>query len=344
MGFDLPATSATKSSVPADALVAVLEGALGPGVSVSTVEELAGGLFNLVLDAELVRGGEPARVVVKVGPDPTTEVMTYERHLMAAEVDALDELHHVEGVPSAGMWWFTGSCDELGGRSVLVEDHLPGDRWDLQVADAPPGDAAAVRHELGRIAGRIGTRLGDRFGYRRPGGDLSAPEWPEAVASMFGAVLHDAERFGVEMPVAPDALRALVDRHRTALDEVTEPRLVHLDLWEGNLLVERGEDSPVVTGVLDPERALFGDPLAELVTPSLTSDLESDDVLLSGYADGGGRVDFDDAARARIGIMRAYQLSVMVVEATPRGWLGTDYDALLEIIRAGLDLTVDELR
>jgi aminoglycoside phosphotransferase (APT) family kinase protein len=47
------------------------------------------------------------------------------------------------------------------------------------------------------------------------------------------------------------------------LDEIREPHLLHGDLWSFNLLVKRGEGTPVITGVLDADRAWWGDPLAD---------------------------------------------------------------------------------
>jgi aminoglycoside phosphotransferase (APT) family kinase protein len=44
-----------------------------------------------------------------------------------------------------------------------------------------------------------------------------------------------------------------------SLEEITTPRLVHWDLWEGNVFVKEGK----ITGIIDFERAMWGDPLQE---------------------------------------------------------------------------------
>jgi aminoglycoside phosphotransferase (APT) family kinase protein len=49
---------------------------------------------------------------------------------------------------------------------------------------------------------------------------------------------------------------ALFARHAALLDEITAPRLVHADLWDGNLLAENGR----IAAVLDGDRAIYGDP------------------------------------------------------------------------------------
>jgi len=49
------------------------------------------------------------------------------------------------------------------------------------------------------------------------------------------------------------------------LDEIQTPHLLHGDLWTFNLLVERGVHAPVITGVLDFDRAWWGDPSADWI-------------------------------------------------------------------------------
>ena len=45
------------------------------------------------------------------------------------------------------------------------------------------------------------------------------------------------------------------------LDEVTAPCFVHWDLWDSNIFVD--PDTLSVVGIIDFERALWGDPLME---------------------------------------------------------------------------------
>jgi aminoglycoside phosphotransferase (APT) family kinase protein len=56
---------------------------------------------------------------------------------------------------------------------------------------------------------------------------------------------------------------ALAGEHTELLDEITEPRLLHGDLWTPNLMLASGAPKPTITGVLDHDRALWGDPAAD---------------------------------------------------------------------------------
>jgi len=54
-------------------------------------------------------------------------------------------------------------------------------------------------------------------------------------------------------------LEKRIESRLDALRDVTEPRLLHWDLWDGNVFVKEGR----VSGIVDFERAIWGDPLME---------------------------------------------------------------------------------
>jgi len=54
-------------------------------------------------------------------------------------------------------------------------------------------------------------------------------------------------------------LEKRIESRLDALRDVTEPRLLHWDLWDGNVLRKEGR----VSGIVDFERAIWGDPLME---------------------------------------------------------------------------------
>jgi len=60
-----------------------------------------------------------------------------------------------------------------------------------------------------------------------------------------------------------EVLLVLAAAHQSVLDEIDEPRLLHGDLWTVNVMVAIDGDEPRVTGVLDSDRTLWGDPLAD---------------------------------------------------------------------------------
>ena len=79
----------------------------------------------------------------------------------------------------------------------------------------------------------------------------------------------------------PAGIAASVERHRACLATVTRPALLHFDLWDGNVLGPDGS----LTGLVDGERYLYGDPLLDLVSPALFRRIEDepDHPFLRGY-------------------------------------------------------------
>ncbi|MDU0294141.1 aminoglycoside phosphotransferase family protein [Saccharothrix longispora] len=295
--------SLTKRRLPAGELDALLHRAVGRGLSSHV--ELTGGMFNTAYRLTADDGRE---YVLKVAPPPGAPLLTHEHDLMRTEGLAF-RLMAERGVPVPEVL--------LHEDDVLLMTALDGVPW--HGADLSDTERAALRHELGTIVRRLHGVTGERFGYPHgPGGTT----WREAFGRMVDAVLADADRFGVELPDVRPVFAAGAD----LLDEVTTPVLVHGDLWEGNVFVADGR----VEGLIDPERAFFGDPLAELVSVALFTEPDAD--YLAGY----GKEGFTGAEAARLALYRAHLCLVMIVEGVPRGYAGEERDAHVAFFRAKL--------
>ena len=85
--------------------------------------------------------------------------------------------------------------------------------------------------------------------------------WRGTFLHMLEWVIADGKAIDVRLPIPYEDLYALMAPHFDALDEVTLPRLVHWDIWDGNVFVD--PTTCQVTGLIDFERVLWGDPLLE---------------------------------------------------------------------------------
>ena len=69
---------------------------------------------------------------------------------------------------------------------------------------------------------------------------------------MVDDLVSDAVRLGSELPARPEGIAALLQRHDDALDDVERPALVHFDLWDGNVFVDRAPGGRWrITGLID---------------------------------------------------------------------------------------------
>ena len=345
----------TKASVTQDQVAAVVA-PLGEAVR---VEPLSGGMFASVFAVDLAAptgsalpDGVPARVVVKVTGADTSRLLRYEHGILTTE-DAAYRAAHAAGLPVPRVLHADLTREHVDGDALVVT-FLDGALWSGRELD--DAATAVVRRGLGSFMARLHRITGDRFGYPARASDLAAATWPDAFARMVGAVLDDARRWGVELPEA--RVRDAVARHRDLLARVTVPRLVHADLWPGNVLLG-GDDLATgdadaglaIVGVLDAERSLWGDPLFELAGADQLGAGAVDADLLAGYAAEGWELGLGDGtpgsgdpdAWARLSLYRAYLACVLTVEVVPRAYEGDWVEGYAGTARANLLRLLDEL-
>ncbi|GAA4839656.1 hypothetical protein GCM10023221_16630 [Luteimicrobium xylanilyticum] len=306
-----------------DAQLAALCAPLGRPVS---SERLAGGLFAAVHAVTLDDG---RRVVVKAGTADASRLLAYERGIIGTEAAFLRLVHATPGAPSdlvPALLHEDRSRTAFPGDAVVMSA-VPGVPWFRVATDAEragtPLDAATtarVQREVGAALARLHRATGTAFGYPAPEAGLARTTWPDAFAAMIEAVLDDAARWGIEVPSF--AVREAAVRGEPALARITTPRLVHGDLWAGNVLVDPA--TCTVTGLIDGERALFGDPLFDLMAadPFGTGGIPAP--LVEGYRAAGGdlaepRTPAAEDEAARLRLYRLYLHLVMHVEQGPRG-------------------------
>lgn len=269
---------------------------------------MSGGTYNTVEKLLLTDG---TSYVLKVPPPSTVPGMRYERGLLTAEAEFYRAAARAEVAAPHVV-----AVGENAAEPHLLMTACPGEPWDGSVTEA---ERAPLRRELGRQVARLHTVTGEAFGY--PSGALGplAPDWRTAFAAMIEAVLDDALDYGSRLPRSVDQVAATLQAGFSALDEVTTPALVHFDLWDGNILLDRpaGEE-PRIGGLIDGERMFWGDPLADFVSLALLGDIKKDEAFLAGYREAGGRAEFDVPARVRLALYRAYLYLIMLTETVPR--------------------------
>lgn len=269
------------------------------------VAALTGGTFNAV---HLITPPEGVPLVLKIAPDPRVPAMTYETSLLATEAAFHRAAARVAPVPEV-----LALHRAPGEREWLLLEAMPGENWHRIGPELDPTTGAALRYRLGEVAAALHGVVGPGFGYPQFG---LVPDWFTAFRAMLTAVLDDAVRFGVSLPWPVERLRGLADGSRRALEAVDSPVLVHFDLWPGNVLVDPRRRR--ISGIVDGERAMWGDPLAEMASLTLFGAIEQEPDLVAGYRSAGGRIDDGVPVRCRLALYRCYLYLIMAVETVPR--------------------------
>ncbi|MEU6712316.1 aminoglycoside phosphotransferase family protein [Nonomuraea sp. NPDC046802] len=320
--------SRTKRRLSDAELDALARRALGAGVAAAT--ELTDGFANAVWRLRLDDGRE---VVLKLSPPPDLEQLSYERNLLRMEADAYG-LALEAGVPMATLLR-AGFDDPVLGGDYLMLSALDGVSWN----DVKPDDGGVLRRELGRHLARFNAVTGEVFGYPHAG--IVGGTWREAFLAMVAALLGDTERYPTPLPRPPAQIMAVFEAAAPVLEEVTTPRLVHFDVWAGNVFLDLS-GTPRIQAIIDHERAFWGDPLAEFVTPTLFGELEEDDPLLAGYREV-TPLELTPSARVRLDLYRAYLYLILLVENGPRQYPESEYARVRDRSIASLGDVLDRL-
>ena len=216
---------------------------------------LAGGLFNTTYRIETEDCGS---VVLRVGPVNRHLLMKFEHDLMTSEAEVYRRCAEC-GIPVSEVLVCDTSKTILD-RDFMIVRTIPGMPMSKYDAAGDPDNYARICRDIGRATQKFHSLEDVRFGrvaeVLRGGGferwsDCMITEFDrwEAVESPTGT-FSEAER---------RAARHVLNDAVPILDEITQPRLAHCDLWFGNILITDG-NPPDFAAIIDADRAMWGDP------------------------------------------------------------------------------------
>lgn len=321
--------SLSKRGVDGPTLAALIGAAFGPEIGIATAKEINEGFFNAAFRITLTDGRE---VVLKASPEPQIPLLSYERDIMRGEA----EFFHAAaggGVLVPQVLCANFEREVLDG-DFIVMSVIDGVTWysvDQQLTEPAK---AEIKRQLGAIAAQLHrvTRPRGRFGY--PAVDeLSGSTWPDAFAAMIGAILDDADRFDAPLPLPSADVRKAAGRHADALAAIEVPTLVHFDLWPGNVMItgyeaadnDADEAAPRISGLIDGERMIWGDPLMEFVGMGVFGRADRDEAVRAGYLAAGGTIDDSEAGERRTTLYHLYMQLLLLTEMGPRGYTDPQY-------------------
>jgi aminoglycoside phosphotransferase (APT) family kinase protein len=229
---------------------------LGEAAEVRTAVELGWGSYNTTFRVDLAG---PTPVILRVAPRPEVQLRS-ERYWLRSEYAATAWLVGLGSlVPQVLGADFT---HQVIGRDYMVQTFLPGVPAPEKLPSYDRALWPGFFAQLGAIARRVHEVPGESWG------PLAAPideHWSDALLRSFVDSIADLARWSL---LSHDVVRlcAVVEANRDRLDNIdsiNQPRLTHGDLWTANILLDPVADKPTVIGVVDSERAWWGDPLAD---------------------------------------------------------------------------------
>jgi aminoglycoside phosphotransferase (APT) family kinase protein len=273
--------------------------------TVIAMRELPGGMYNSTWVVETQAYPEP--VVLRVAPDQHLQFRS-EWQLMRNE-------YAVQPFVSAALSGFLPRViaadwsHQVIDRDYMVLSMLPGVPAREALDRYPRPTWAAYFEQMGGLAKRVHAVAGDRFG------TVAAPAhncWSGAFLTSMSLIAQDSARCGLSRAVV-DEIHSIAADNAPMLDQVTSASLLTGDLWTTNVLLSADNDEyPEITGVVDLDRAEWGDPLADwAIWMARKKPGTERDSFWSGY---GALAEEDPSVRFRLALYAARHQAAVRLE------------------------------
>jgi aminoglycoside phosphotransferase (APT) family kinase protein len=196
--------------------------------------------------------------VLRISPPDDAGFLFYEQRMMAQEPQLHALVRAETTVPVAEILAYDDSRSLLD-RDYLLMQRLPGQA--LANAHLTGSQVDGVLEQVGAFLAQLHALTADRYGYlgaHRP--MVPQATWLEAFTVMWNKLLDDVVACGGYTAEEADAFRRLLRVYRPHFDRPVPASLLHMDVWSQNILVD---GAGRVTGLVDLDRALWGDPEIE---------------------------------------------------------------------------------
>ncbi len=205
------------------------------------------------------------RLVLRIAPPDDAGFLFYERRMMRQEPHLHDLIRAHTAIPAAEVV-ASDFSRALVDRDYLVMTALPG----TPLSDVPGLTASQFERALEQVGDylrqlhtltapeRLGAEAYGYLGEHRP--MEPQPTWVKAFHVMWNKLLDDVVACGGYSADEAHLMRDLLELHLELFDRPVKACLLHMDVWSQNILIDRAGN---VTGLVDFDRALWGDPEIE---------------------------------------------------------------------------------
>ncbi len=224
-----------------------------PDKTVIRIKELTEGMCNVTYHVVFNDGSES---ILKIAAENTNGNTSNEINLMKAEVRAMRLVSGKCSFKVAEVQYYDCSRTVCSGDYFFMEK-LPGENYAFLKGKLPESVVKGLNWEIGRISGELAAITNTQFGFL--GDERRYGTLFEFVKTMLANLLSDARKKGVDIGYDGQRLMEGLVSEKDSFDEVRSATLVHWDMWEGNIFVDHNH----VSGIIDWERALWGEPFMD---------------------------------------------------------------------------------
>lgn len=262
------------------------------------------GKFNTTYFVE--GAGRP--LVLRIAPPDDDGFIFYEKRMMAQEPGIHKIIRERTDAPVAEIVAHDTSRAHID-RDFLVMERLPGTA--LSEACISQRQFDEILRQTGRFLREIHDITAEKYGYLGEHRCMEVQDdWASAFSVMWNSMADDIVSCGFYDADAESFVRDILDRNISHFDRPVTSRLLHMDVWAQNILVDGGD----VTGLIDFDRALWGDREIEFAVLDYCG--VSEPAFWEGY---GKERDTSLSAQVRRVFYLAYEVQKYIVIRSLRG-------------------------
>jgi len=320
--------SSTKITIEKSCLEEIVKSNFNEKERLVSYHALNGGWFNTAYKLKLTSRD----VIVKIAPGNNCNIQHYEVGMMNGEYKSL-KLLKAHGFKVPDVLFYDVSKSIIPSEYIIlsiIQGTTLNDLWENKLISGE--EVSSVSYEIGKLNFKINQIKGDRFGYvsdKQP----KFNNWFKCIEYLFNDLIKDAKQFNIQLNWDMNLVIKKLHHCRMIFEKVDTPYFVYHDLSEANIFIEKNN----IKGIIDPERALFGDPLME---NHFMSYCEHNKTFLRGY----NNISFEEEGRIKQAFYSFYKGIMMYIETfvreyaddTVRKWIKPyiekDYKNLNELI------------
>lgn len=220
---------------------------------ITATKELTEGMCNVAYNVSFDDGSE---CILKIASKDRSGNTSNEINLMDAEVSAMKLVGENTDIPVAKVYGYDTSLALCDGKYFFMEK-IKG-RNLCECKDSIEADKLpAIYQEIGCLSKKLTTVKNAQFGFL--GDERRFDSLYEFVRLMLTNLIADAKKKNIDICYPEEKFLSDLEASKEAFAEVEEASLVHWDMWEGNIFVDNNR----VSGIIDWERAMWGDPLQD---------------------------------------------------------------------------------
>lgn len=291
----------TKNRQPEEILKQMVRSAF-PDKLTEKITELTEGMCNAAYFIEFTDG---SRSVVKIAAENNDGLMSNEVNMMDAEVKAM-RIVNENAVRAARVQYYDTSRTVCSGNYFFMEA-LPGESFFSIRDKLSEEEKSVINYETGQISKRLTLIQNDYFGLLGDAGHQFRKLY-DFSRYLISNILQDAKKKDIVIGVSPDEILRQLSADKGIFEEVTQPSLVHYDMWDGNIFVEGKH----IGGIIDWERAMWGE--------ALMDDRFRRHTRNNDFLRGFGKEEFTKEEMQRIYWYDALLYLVMMTEGSYRGY------------------------